>query len=45
MELGRRDWRLARDLVLIRMIEKLHSSGWLGKNAEVIEESADEDND
>ena len=43
-ELGRRDWRLARDLVLIRMIEKLHSSGWLGENREVIEDSADEDN-
>jgi len=44
-ELGRRDWRLARDLVLIRMIEKLHASGWLGQNAEVIEESSAEDND
>ena len=43
--LGRRDWRLPRDLVLIRMIEQLHTSGWLGQNAEAIEESADEDND
>ena len=43
-ELGRPDWRLARDLVLIRMIEKLHADGWLGRNAEVIEESADEEN-
>lgn len=42
-ELSRRDWSLARDLVLIRMIEKLHASGWLGRNAEVIDESADEE--
>ena len=40
-ELERLDWRLARDLVLIRMIEKLHASGWLGPNAEAIEDSAD----
>ncbi|MHB0859404.1 MAG: type I-B CRISPR-associated protein Cas8b1/Cst1 [Anaerolineae bacterium] len=33
-ELGRSDWRLARDLVLIRMIEQLHSLGWLGSNKE-----------
>jgi CRISPR-associated protein Cst1 len=37
------DWRLARDLVLIRMIEQLHQQGWLAKNREVITESADED--
>lgn len=43
-ELGRPDWRLARDLVLIRMIEKLHSSGWLGRNAEVLEETEIEEN-
>ena len=44
-ELSRRDWSLARDLVLIRMIEKLHASGWLGRNAEVIDESVDEANE
>lgn len=42
-ELGRPDWRLARDLVLIRMIEQLHASGWLRKNPETIEEESDED--
>jgi CRISPR-associated protein Cst1 len=35
-EVARADWRLARDLVLIRMIERLHASGWLGQNQEVI---------
>jgi len=28
------DWRLARDLVLIRMIERLYQMGWLQKHAE-----------
>jgi len=26
-----RDWRLARDLLLIRLIEKLYESGWFQK--------------
>lgn len=36
-ELARRDWRLARDLVLIRMVEKLHAKGWLSQNQETID--------
>jgi CRISPR-associated protein Cst1 len=41
-EVARRDWRLARDLVLIRMIEQLHQMGWLGQNQEVITEMTTE---
>ena len=37
-DVERPDWRLARDLVLIRMIEKLYEQGWLGKNVEAIPE-------
>jgi CRISPR-associated protein Cst1 len=32
-DLPRADWRLSRDLVLIRMIEQLHANGWLTRNA------------
>lgn len=32
------DWRLARDLVLIRMVEQLHAQGWLGRNVDAIPE-------
>jgi CRISPR-associated protein Cst1 len=35
-EVARPDWRLARDLVLIRMIEQLHATGWLAKNSDAI---------
>jgi len=38
-ELARTDWRLARDLVLIRMVERLYTLNWLGKNADVLPES------
>jgi len=31
-EVPRRDWTLARDLILIRMIEQLHAYGWLARN-------------
>ena len=41
-ELARPDWRLARDLVLIRVVERLYEQGWLGSNVDVIPES-DED--
>lgn len=41
-ELARSDWRLARDLVLIRMVEQLHAKGWLGQNVSVIPEVAEE---
>lgn len=32
------DWRLARDLTLIRMIERLHHLGWLQSHREEIPE-------
>jgi CRISPR-associated protein Cst1 len=35
------DWRLARDLVLIRMIEQLYNLGWLGRNIDVLPETAE----
>ena len=42
-ELARSDWLLARDLVLIRMIEQLHASGWLGHNQDLIAEAANDE--
>lgn len=42
-ELGRTDWQLARDLVEIRMVEKLHANGWLGQNVDTIQEPTDEE--
>ncbi len=42
-ELPRIDWRLARDLVLIRMIEQLHEQGWMARNKEVVPEEAPEE--
>jgi len=41
-EMARSDWRLARDLVLIRMVEQLYAQGWLGQNVNVIPEVAEE---
>ena len=38
-ELARVDWRLARDLVLIRMIEQLYADGWLKRNEDVVAEA------
>jgi CRISPR-associated protein Cst1 len=35
---GRSDWRLARDLVLIRMIERLYELKWIEKHAEDLDE-------
>jgi CRISPR-associated protein Cst1 len=37
-DLARLDWRLARDLVLIRMVERLYELGWLDKNPDAISE-------
>lgn len=34
--LMRPDWRLARDLVVIRMVEQLHKEGWLGRNPDAV---------
>ncbi|MCI0559450.1 MAG: hypothetical protein MN733_13220, partial [Nitrososphaera sp.] len=42
-ELSRRDWRLSRDLVLIRMVEQLHALGWLGKNVDALPETNSEE--
>lgn len=41
-EVARADWRLARDLVLIRMIEQLHRKGWLGAHPDAIPVELDE---
>lgn len=41
-EVARPDWRFARDLVLIRMIERLYQQGWLGKNPDALP-SAEQD--
>jgi CRISPR-associated protein Cst1 len=37
-EVMRRDWQFARDLVLIRMVEKLYALGWLNKNSDALPE-------
>lgn len=42
-ELPRIDWRLARDLVLIRMIEQLHEQGWMARNKEAVPEESPEE--
>ena len=42
-EVARSDWRLARDLVLIRMVEQLYQLGWIGKNPDAIPEVPDEE--
>jgi CRISPR-associated protein Cst1 len=39
-EFARPDWKLARDLVFIRMVERLHEAGWLGKNPDALPEQA-----
>ncbi|NOK58670.1 MAG: type I-B CRISPR-associated protein Cas8b1/Cst1 [Chloroflexi bacterium AL-W] len=35
------DWKFARDLVLIRMIEQLYNNGWIGKNPDLVAEAAE----
>lgn len=40
-DVERPDWRLAADLVLIRMIEQLYELGWLGKNIDALTELKD----
>ena len=40
--LERPDWWLARDLVFIRMVEQLYEQGWLGQNPDLVEETAQE---
>jgi CRISPR-associated protein Cst1 len=41
-EHGRTDWRLARDLVLIRMIEKLYELRWIQQHPDAIPEPREE---
>ncbi len=36
-ELARADWKLARDLMLIRIIEQLYENKWFDQNKEVLE--------
>ena len=36
------DWWLARDLVFIRMVEQLREKGWLGKNSDLVRDTARE---
>ena len=36
-------WALARDLVLIRMIEQLYNQGWLGGQTELLAEATEEE--
>ncbi len=42
-EVARPDWRLARDLVLIRMVERLYEQGWLGGNVDALPEPSNEE--
>jgi CRISPR-associated protein Cst1 len=42
-EVARADWRLARDLVLIRMVEQLYANGWLGANQDALPEATTEE--
>lgn len=39
------DWKFARDLVFIRMIDKLYESGWIGKNPDLVAEVAKVDDE
>lgn len=41
-ETFRVDWKFARDLVLIRMIEQLHAKNYFGNNAELIDDMTKE---
>lgn len=36
-------WKLARDLVLIRMVEQLYANGWLGANIDAVPDNRQED--
>lgn len=40
-ELPYRDWSLARDLLLIRVIEQLYAYGWFARNPEVLAEETE----
>lgn len=36
------DWYLARDLLMVRIIERLHETNWIESNPELVEEAAQE---
>lgn len=38
-EIMRSDWSLARDLLMVRVIERLHTSEWLEQNQDLVEEA------
>lgn len=38
----RPDWYLARDLLMIRVIERLHTSGWIEQHPEIVEDEEPE---
>lgn len=42
-EVARTDWRLARDLVLIRMIDELYRLGWIGNNTDTLPAGKEEE--
>jgi CRISPR-associated protein Cst1 len=42
VDMARPDWKLARDLLLIRMVEQLYQQGWLGSHPEAIPEVSEE---
>jgi len=42
-ELARFDWRLARDLILIRMIERLHAANWFDQNPDAVSDALETD--
>jgi CRISPR-associated protein Cst1 len=42
-DLAKSDWWLARDLVLIRVIEQLYKKGWLDENKELVPEDPSEE--
>lgn len=44
-EKGRSNWRLARDLVLIRMIERLYDLKWIDKHVESLPEETEVDSE
>ena len=44
-ELARADWRLARDLVVIRMIERLYELEWFGDHPDAMLETSEDDSE
>jgi CRISPR-associated protein Cst1 len=42
-EMMQHNWKFARDLVLIRIIERLHTDNWFGDNPDALPEGAELD--